>query len=150
MTRLAAILTATLLAACAATYAAEEPPPSVPFEPWMLAHGTTMFAFMPVGFAGTYTEEYLRVEEIAESDDAEEQFLAYLDSDDPGIRLYGMLGLHMIESPEYPRALAMMLEDHSPVNVGGGCLIGVKPASEAASEFAILQESLRLNAENGG
>lgn len=146
MIRLAAILTATLLAACAV----EEPKPSVPFEPWMLAHGTTLFAFMPVGFAGTHTEEYLRVEEIAESGDAEEQFLTYLESDDPGIRLYGMLGLHMIESPEYPRALAMMLEDKSPVNVGGGCLIGVSTASEAAQDFELFWRYLRANAEDGG
>ncbi len=143
MNRLAPILFATLFTACAA----EEPRTEITLEPWVLAHNTTMFAYVPVGYAGQHTDEYLRVKEIAETDDAEEQFLVYLESDDPGIRLYGMLGLFLINSPEYPATIEMLLKDDSHVKVGSGCLIGTSTTSEVASGFDAFWSFQRQRAE---
>ena len=145
MNRLAAILTAILLTACAA----EEPRAVAAFDPTFRAYGTTMFAYTPVGFGGQYTEELLRVREIAKTDDAEEQFLEYLESDDPGIRLYGMYGLFIIESPKYGAAVEVLIQDDSPVNVGGGCLISTGITSEVAAGFAAYWSYIQQRHEDG-
>ncbi len=146
MTRLAAVLLVALLAACAS----EKPQQADILGPWLAARNTSFFAYMQVGFAGQHTDQFLRVQDIAETDDAEKQFLTYLRSDDPGIRLYGLVGLHMIESPEYPAALQQLLQDDSPVRTGAGCLIFVRIASELARGFDSDRRLLWRAAEDGG
>lgn len=137
MIRLTTILTAIVLTACAV----EEPKPEVSLEPWMLASGTTLFASMGVGFSGQPTPELARVWELRDADDAEKHYLDYLASDDPGIRLYGLLGLQMIDSPEYPAQLERLLQDDSPVNIGAGCIISVGITSKIAQRLDLERDT---------
>ncbi|MEJ2129012.1 MAG: hypothetical protein P8X81_09205 [Woeseiaceae bacterium] len=111
--RLVAIPLLAVMATCST-----EPPPQLDFEE------SSEYAHEPIGISGAYTREFELVVERSRTDEAEQVYLEYLHSPDAETRLYGLLGLKIIESDKYPKYLEEILADDSIVNYGAsGCSI---------------------------
>jgi hypothetical protein len=121
-------LTALSLLAVLGACSSDEPEPYWPVR--------TVYAHDGVGFAGAYTQEYEAVLEQSRAKEALQVYLDDLESSDPAIRLYGLLGLKIIGSEQYRWQLDRFLVDLTQVPYGtGGCVIMSEPTSWIAQQI---------------
>lgn len=125
MSKLAGLSLFVFLAACNSA--------SPPTSDWM---ERTVYSHAAIGYSGRLTKEYETVIEQSQTGAAVQFFLDDLESSDPAIRLYGLLGLKIIDADEYPKYLDKALLDDTLTPFGrGGCIIMSEPLSSIAQEI---------------
>ncbi len=84
----------------------------------------TIFSFCRIGFGGVFTEEYESVWEISKTEAAKGRFSNMLTGKTNQEKLYGLVGLKIIQSDEFDKS-AKELEkiDGELFYGGGGCMI---------------------------
>jgi len=97
------------------------------------------------GFAGRITREGEAVLAVAKQKNAVAMFSTLAHEDSPSAKLYGLLGLQMISSPQFRNELPKLLKNKTPVRVLEGCIMGTKEIAVVAREIEQGRWSLGLN-----
>jgi hypothetical protein len=97
--------------------------------------GAGMVAFGGVGFAGTVLPETTAFEVLAAAGPAiRPELEKLLASATPAGRIYAATALESIDPDAGAAAWRRLVDDHSDVTIGSGCIIGKRPVSQYASE----------------
>jgi hypothetical protein len=92
--------------------------------------GGKIVSFSRIGIAGNYTDDYRKVWNISEGENAEQQFIEMIE--EPGLdrKLYALMGLKIISSDIYEIYKNNLLNVQTSVKYGGGgCVIRTLPVS---------------------
>jgi len=88
-------------------------------------------SFSRIGIAGHYTENYIRIWNIAKDNDAENRFSIMLEEPALDIKLYALMGLKIINSDKYIVYRERLSKIKTGVRYGGGgCVIEVRPVNK--------------------
>jgi len=95
---------------------------------WVGEEEWACVSFSRIGFAGEYTDMYLKIWRIKNGRNAEEKYVKMAESSKGTNALYGLMGLKIIKSNSYQYyAKIMKRYDRSLSYGGGGCLISTLP-----------------------
>lgn len=93
--------------------------------------GGKIVSFRGIGIAGTYTDDYRKVWNISEEENAEQRFIEMIEEPRLDRKLYALMGLKIISSDMYDIYKKSLLEVQTRVKYGGGgCIIQTIPVSE--------------------
>jgi hypothetical protein len=87
------------------------------------------------GFAGSITPEGHAVAAILQQSNAVATFQRLLQEEGPAQQLYGLLGLHLLNAPEYKTALPLLLTSKTKVPVLVGCVAGEQEVGRVARQI---------------
>jgi len=102
------------------------------------------------GFANAITPEGHALAAICEQTNAAATFQRLLAESAPAQQLYGLLGLRLVNAPEFKAALPSLLNNKAKVPVLVGCIAGERDVGEVARQIQNHQWRLRTGPAPGG
>jgi hypothetical protein len=102
------------------------------------------------GFANATTPEGHAIAAICQQTNAAATFRSLLQEQEPAQQLYGLLGLHLVNAPEFEEALPRFLGNKAKVRVLVGCIAGEWEVREVAKQVQTGQWNPRMVPLPGG
>ena len=102
------------------------------------------------GIANTETSEAHAVSAICDQTNAVATFRRLLQENGAAQQLYGLLGLQVLNAPEFKTALPQLLNSNAKVRVLSGCIVGEQEVGEVVQQIQNRQWRLRSAPVPGG
>jgi hypothetical protein len=102
------------------------------------------------GIANTETSEAHAVSAICDQTNAVATFRRLLHENGAAQQLYGLLGLQVLNAPEFKTALPQLLNSNAKVRILSGCIVGEQEVAEVARQIQNRQWRLRSTPVPGG
>ena len=95
------------------------------------------------GFANAMTPEGQAMSAILKQTNAAATFQKLLHEKAPAPQLYGLLGLHLLNAPEFKTTLPRLLDRKTKVRVLMGCIVGEQEVGTVARQIQANQWNIR-------